>query len=488
MKSKKFSSYETSVLEQLLIQFLIFYLQNPPKYSYDYKISGDNKGVSGHQEVRNGINTTGNYFVKTADSQQDVSYFSDDWGYHPIARYSTKSETSQVSSHFALGKEAVDALHQTEDGKFPLPAQNPTQSDKKSNVRDPSKQNSYSGFLPTSLPTEQPKQNIYEINQNAQPPRNSQINTPSYTNNQDFSSHYQTIQFVQPQQDIIYAETQPSKTGPSQISEALRPQHQPQQQQQQQKYTEFVPSSPLPKQQEFNFERFVSSTTPSQPKVNEDEKSNGLGDQSLNDPDNLFKRPIIVGDFEATTSVNREYLPPLPDHNHGQFHKEVTKVVDAVNQSLDIDQFITDSTPSPKKEAPSRQFLRQFKTRTPAKYQFSDSVSSTTKSSKEQTLVITQRPISNKFLAPVQAGLKLANDDCTDEETHKKHTTKTIIEVQKTVNIKNVLINQPKSQSKSRKCEDDNACSKVFIQQVPVPVPVPFEKKVEVPYPVEKVT
>lgn len=437
----------------------MFSLQNPPKYSYNYQISGENKDVSGHKEVRDGINTTGNYFVKTADAQQDVSYFSDDWGFHPVVKYQTKSESSQVSSHFALGKEAVDALHLTEDGKFPIP-----NNDAKSSNGDPSNQfKPPPTFVPTSLPTFQP---TYAPSQSPQ----QNLESPENKNQNYQRPLFQENIFIQPQQDIIYAEPQQqiSTQRPSAVYKLPS----------QQLTSHYVSSTPRIETHTYNV-KFVRRPTTTRPNINEDEKSNGLPDQRPNNVQHPFKNPIVVGDIVSTTTVNREYLPPVPDHNQGQFLKEITNIADTVNQSLDVDQIITDTIPAPRKEAPSRQFLRQFKSHSQQRYEST----STEKNVKAETLVITQRPISNKFLAPVQAGLKLANDDCTDEQTHKEHSTKTIIEVQKTVNIKNVLVNQPKP----RKCSDDGACSKIFIQKVAVPVPFPFEKKVEVEKVVEKI-
>lgn len=461
-------------------------MQNPPKYAYNYEINGENKGVSGHQEVRNGINTTGNYFVSTPDAHQDVSYFSDDWGFHPVVRYQTKGEKSHVTSHFALGKEAVDALHQNEDGKFPLP-----KDDSKSR---PDNRKPFS-FLPTNLPAlEQNSAPFGELQkpatseQTREDPRfvqqhlfEVQSKQPQVVQTYEPRVLIQPLVNVQQQPDIVYAN--PQQKGSQDVRRPT-----------QNKLTEYISSStPVTGQDVYDIDLLVGPTT-RKPVYNENEKSNPLeGPKNNNeqDPNTVFKRPIFVGDVDSSTKVNREYLPPI-DHNQGQFLKEVTKVVvDAVQQTLENDQFITDSITAPIKEAPSRQFLKQFKGRGQVRFGNEETPSSTAKYTKEETLVITQRPISNKFLAPVQAGLKLANDDCTDEETHKKHTTKTIIEVKKSVNIKNVLVNEPKSQTRHRKCEEDGACSKVFIQQVPVAVPVPYDRIVEkerkVPVPVDRI-
>jgi hypothetical protein len=43
--------------------------------------------------------------------RSDVNYFVDDWGFHAVNKYSNQGPHSRVSGHFALGYEAVQALH-----------------------------------------------------------------------------------------------------------------------------------------------------------------------------------------------------------------------------------------------------------------------------------------------------------------------------------------------------------------------------------------
>lgn len=64
--------------------------QNPPKYDYGYTVASHNNqdGSQGHKETRDGDNTKGSYFVNlpAGQSQADVRYIADDWGFHPIVR------------------------------------------------------------------------------------------------------------------------------------------------------------------------------------------------------------------------------------------------------------------------------------------------------------------------------------------------------------------------------------------------------------------
>lgn len=520
-----------------------------------------------------------------------------------------KSENSHVSSHFALGKEAVDALNDNKDGRFPVP-----QEGDKSAPNQPGPSSPHP-ILPTKLPTYdtrpqqpqfvqfapapepiqfvtpskpqeselnqpkngpqyQPPQNLaYEIVQPQQPLEqiqfvpfqqvndNSPFQQPNFVSFQQPNvGHYQqpnngpyqqlnngpfhqpneherpiptnghqpnpNLVFLKP--DIEYApQNQPQKAfvsvnihhGPSQPHQIPLAKEQPQNQ-----FFTFVSSTPkyVTNEDVLNINA-AAQPPPQQSNPNEHEKS--PGDDQNNNPQQeprdkqlnsiTFQHPIVVGDFDirspepivSTTQASREYLPPLPDqkvnldlikidHNQGQFLKETTSSLDVSHQSLegDQDQHMIDSTSAPQKEAPSRHFLRKFKNR-PA------IVSSTTvKYPTSETLVITQRPISNKFLAPVQAGLKLANDDCNDEEEHNKHTqvTKTIVEVQKSVNV---IVDNKRPQYGTRytprnPCSNGfgNGCdTKIIVQphiiKEQVPIHIQTQKIIEkpVPYPVNHI-
>lgn len=71
---------------------------NPPKYEYGYTVANNvnnngnenngDGGSQGHKEIRDGDNTKGNYYVNlpSGQSQADVQYIADDWGYHPLVR------------------------------------------------------------------------------------------------------------------------------------------------------------------------------------------------------------------------------------------------------------------------------------------------------------------------------------------------------------------------------------------------------------------
>ncbi|KAJ6649340.1 hypothetical protein Bhyg_04574 [Pseudolycoriella hygida] len=272
--------------------------------------------------------------------------------------------------------------------------------------------------------------------------------------------------------------------------------------------------------------------------------------QDLNQSDK-FISPIVVADEnyindKPTELVNIvpyvEYLPQRPkqrpekqinveiiDSNNGQFLKETTRY----ETHSEVDQKLVDSIVLPQKEAPSRQFLRNFKgnkilSPNPENSAFYSTTSSTTQTTAmsitQEELTVTESPVSNDFLAPIQAGLTLSNegkpiDDCLDlvqKEPVDNHAgildgRQTLVEVQKSLNIKNILISQEEQKPipqvfgarfvpKKEKIIHQNVYIdrpypvevKKYIEkpvrvEVPVHVDRIVEKPVPYPVPVEKV-
>ncbi len=255
--------------------------------------------------------------------------------------------------------------------------------------------------------------------------------------------------------------------------------------------------------------------------------------QQSKDESDKFSSPIVVADENAinekpTELVNIvpyvEYLPQnhqnqrpekqinveILDQNNGQFLKETTHYEVQSNQYVEQndDQKLMDSIVLPRKEAPSRQFLRNFKgnkilspsQESTAIYSTTSSTTQTTsKSFTQEEVSVTKSPISNKFLAPIQAGLRLSNDgkhidDCLDlvqklpiiSTPSPPHVNvdgqKTIVEVQRSINIKNILISQEEQKPKPQ----------IYQQQVFGARFIPKKQKViqqnvyiDRPYPVE---
>ncbi|XP_066153989.1 uncharacterized protein [Euwallacea fornicatus] len=83
------------------------YDPNPPKYEYGYRIEED-KITHGKDEQRNGIYAQGRYYVENGtQSSQSVKYFADEWGYHPVVEYGHVGPHSKTSTNFVLGEEAI---------------------------------------------------------------------------------------------------------------------------------------------------------------------------------------------------------------------------------------------------------------------------------------------------------------------------------------------------------------------------------------------
>ncbi|CAG9824355.1 unnamed protein product [Phaedon cochleariae] len=90
----------------------------PPRYEYGYNVNTDEGSAEqGKQEERDGIYASGRYYVQGKDSNQDVRYFADDWGFHPAVEYSNAGPHSKSRARFALGFEAVQQLKNKENNQ-----------------------------------------------------------------------------------------------------------------------------------------------------------------------------------------------------------------------------------------------------------------------------------------------------------------------------------------------------------------------------------
>ncbi|XP_039449726.1 uncharacterized protein LOC120428721 isoform X1 [Culex pipiens pallens] len=246
-----------------------------------------------------------------------------------------------------------------------------------------------------------------------------------------------------------------------------------------------------------------------------------------------FQNPIVVGEMPEGTSrslrsgdnlfkqINVEIIGESDDHNKGQFLKETI--------------FSNQVTPEPcDDDAKSTQVIVKHEVTTirPVTAKLRGSTASRLSTRYRTTTVAlpstTPKSVSNQYLAPVQAGPRLSNtnnkniDDCIDTilqaPKQDQGVERTVVEVQKSINIKNIVVNQ--EQPKPRKLEfgtrtnlvpqpiviekpvDRIVKQNVYIEkpvdrvvQQPVyiekPVPQPVdrivEKKVPVPYPVDRI-
>ncbi|XP_052873370.1 uncharacterized protein LOC128278678 [Anopheles cruzii] len=236
-----------------------------------------------------------------------------------------------------------------------------------------------------------------------------------------------------------------------------------------------------------------------------------------------FDKPIVVGDSEAQETgtgrsqragpsvaidrskhINVEILGESEDHNQGQFLKETTILASKPAEPCDEDgkeqgllitkQEVTTIKPVTVSRVRGSTAAR-LSTRYKAVPQPVDSVPTT------------QKPVSSRYLAPIQAGLRLSNadkphhrgsvDDCADEPERER----TVVEVQKSVNVKNIVVGPERPGPNF--VRQFGARTKVIQQPVYVekpverivkqpvyvekPVPVEIEKIVDRPYAVEKI-
>lgn len=215
-------------------------------------------------------------------------------------------------------------------------------------------------------------------------------------------------------------------------------------------------------------------------------------EKALQQDEQQFNAPIVVGEegksendetiiVQQKNKVFENYQRPhhqpqinvqiLTDANrNGNFGVEVTQPTTLINSHTnnnnnyqylveDQDQDLLDSTQSTRKEAPSRQFLRNFKkfnsieqsTTTVRTIETStprgccrDSATTTACCDDKDKVKVTTQTASNNLLAPVHAGLRLTNeklDDCIDGHPDK------IVEVRKNVEIKETYVSSTRKPS-----------------------------------------
>ncbi|XP_053667813.1 uncharacterized protein LOC128718168 [Anopheles marshallii] len=220
-----------------------------------------------------------------------------------------------------------------------------------------------------------------------------------------------------------------------------------------------------------------------------------------------FDQPIIVSDSDGAESsdilsrqlnnrsygkqINVEIIGESEDHNNGQYLKETTILAskstvpcDDSNKEEGIlitKQEVTTINPVTvtRLRGSTATHLRRTQTTETPKV-----LVSTTLKNTPTTVTVVPKPVSSRYLAPIQAGLRLSNadkshsaDDCLDGDTKLKEQT--VVEVQKSVNIKNILINQ-----ETPNVHQFGTRAKIIKQ--PVYVEKPIERIVKQPIYIEK--
>ncbi|XP_063980604.1 uncharacterized protein LOC135164306 [Diachasmimorpha longicaudata] len=84
--------------------------KNPPTYRYTYTINSDNGVGQGKVETRSGELANGRYYINGEQSSTDVKYFADEWGFHPLVKYSASTGHSVANAQLALGEHVVKGV------------------------------------------------------------------------------------------------------------------------------------------------------------------------------------------------------------------------------------------------------------------------------------------------------------------------------------------------------------------------------------------
>ncbi|CRK91254.1 CLUMA_CG004934, isoform A, partial [Clunio marinus] len=510
----------------------------PPKYEYKYFIANRHtQAAQGHKESRNGDNTQGNYFVNhpKGESKASVKYIADEWGYHPVARYSLNGPHHRVSSHFALGQHAVEQLNQNPDqnnlntneilfNQYSL--QQPQDSLSTSQFAFDPKSSLQASVIDDKIPTSgiyAPNQPHYDqqhiIVQPLVSPYNQQL--PLYRNQEKHSvpvtfQHVQQLPFIyqyaqQPNQphfnyfyqhkpqEVIYhqqpiasmatppqqhliienLEVSPPDIDSEKNNESINnaaPKVELQQEDKNVDLRKLQPESPLNSEtgnNQMNAEEKEIDKTNSN--VNHFESPIIVNENNLPNKNNEIKTVIVQQKPTQTSTLLNNYQP------HKQFNLQILSEANTesrdqgtyssgiVNREPKIinghtnnnnyqylveDQDFRDSTPSGMTEAPSRQFLRNFKNfksyeSSTTTQTFSTSTTrtvtesndnpccKTTETSKEngKILEITQRPNSGNFLIPIHAGVRLTLGE-KSSQCNETYTVKPpVVNVHKTVSI-----------------------------------------------------
>nr|XP_015840116.1 PREDICTED: alpha-protein kinase 1 isoform X2 [Tribolium castaneum] len=469
--------------------------KNPPKYEYGYNIQDEKGSSHGKLETRDGIYALGRYYVQNSDSSQNVQYYADDWGYHPFIEYSNVGPHSRTKTQLLLGVEAVKALASNKFTPNSLPA--------KQHVTDiiNSKINNRDGKQagqPQLVVAQQNHQTLVEVQQpqevvNEQPqqivvehqPQNQQIivERPQHILLDEQQQQQQQISEQQQQQQISEQQQQ------QQISE--QPQQTPvddsitveaisnrQAQLQEQPQLNHVLT-----QQEISFQQSNFNQPKSEPQIEEIQIREGISHQQIPVPqaqslpkendkqiqDNL----VFGGNYQQSHSnlggfgSQHNLLGRRPPNNinrqlqqtSGRLIETTKNLVsgqDVLNINSAIDQSVETSVESSTVNSPfeSASLLQEPIVVADDLEQVKENVFSTTSSTIEtistksfgvtepSTLLVTPRPVSTNFLAPITAGIQLTNiknTDCNQDSESSQKIESTarkenyVVEIQKSL-------------------------------------------------------
>ncbi|KAK0098810.1 hypothetical protein PV326_002811 [Microctonus aethiopoides] len=86
--------------------------ENQPGYLYKYSIENEDGVGQDKIETRFGELINGQYYINNNQSSTDVKYLADEWGYHPVVKYTTSDgHSSTNSAHLAFDNHPIYELY-----------------------------------------------------------------------------------------------------------------------------------------------------------------------------------------------------------------------------------------------------------------------------------------------------------------------------------------------------------------------------------------
>ncbi|CAH1971939.1 unnamed protein product, partial [Acanthoscelides obtectus] len=413
---------------------------NPPRYAYGYDIA-DKEVETGKQERRDGEYAQGRYYVQDKDTNQDIQYFVDDWGYHPAVEYSSQGPFSKSKTKFALDHEAVQQLRNKEKNLPQLQGLPNT-----GNLQDPGTSNT------KSHGQEDPQEKLSVAPSPSREPSNPQ--TVSTQVQLDASS---IIQQPQLQQQVLNVDPQILFTSESKLPQGniifLQPNGLPDGSNlfqnnlpgpllsllggEQLFFTDGLYDSPGEKlidPQELDgldlssFGLKLKENTNKHAKLIESTKDLVSGQDVLNlnaaFPTNY--QDTATEPVKAHVTSSESYSTTIPPVTATESNLEQKPIVvaevddNSISSTVDVTEPQTFSTTA----------------------SYIETASTTFETSSPSTVIVTPRPVSTQFLAPITAGVRLHNHneekkdkDVAEKKSSEETTVKedTEVEVQKSI-------------------------------------------------------
>ncbi|KAK0161911.1 hypothetical protein PV327_008312 [Microctonus hyperodae] len=86
--------------------------ENQPGYLYKYPIENEDRVGQDKIETRSDELVNGQYYINNNQSSTDVKYFADEWGYHPVVKYTTSDGRSSINSaHLTFDNHPIYELY-----------------------------------------------------------------------------------------------------------------------------------------------------------------------------------------------------------------------------------------------------------------------------------------------------------------------------------------------------------------------------------------